>query len=209
MNEKPVYRCARAPQPPTLNGDVWAGVEATEPSFHLIGTSSERSDSFLTAAAMWDDEAFYVSYVSDPSPVPLTLRERDDDLFDECAVEIFLKAGDGYYEVEISPLGTVLDLYFPTVEVEDWREMARFDVEGMRWEVGAVGEAGRWWAQVAIPWPGVPLTTRETRDGQPCVYGNFARSQMLPNGEHDLTTWSFAQAAFCELDAMGCIILSD
>ena len=45
------------------------------------------------------------------------------------------------------------------------------------------------------------------RDGQPCVYGNFARSQVLPGGDYDLTSWTPAREAFCELEAMGCIVL--
>jgi hypothetical protein len=174
-----------------------------------VGKPDARSASYLSAAAMWDDEALYVSYVADPALIPVTMRQRDDDLFNECAVEVFLKAGGGYYEIEINPLGTVLDLHFPDVAEQDWRAMARYDVPGMRWRVGETGEGDRWWAQVAIPWQGVPEVTRGTFEGQPCVYGNFARSQVLPGGDYDLTTWTPAQEAFCELDAMGCIVLCD
>jgi hypothetical protein len=207
MSSVPVYRCKRVAGPPSLDGGAWNGAEMLKTAFHLLGKPQERSASFLSLAAMWDDDALYVSYLSDPSPVPVTMRDRDDDLFDECAVEVFLRAGDGYYEVEVNPLGTVLDLYFPEVEVEDWRATARFDVQGMRWQVGEVGASGRWWAQLAIPWDGVPKVTRGTHNGEPCVYGNFARSQVLPSGEYDLTSWSPAREAFCELDAMGCLVL--
>ena len=208
MSSIPVYRCKRATDPPALDGGSWDGAETIEAGFHLLGKPQERSASHLSLVAMWDDDALYVSYLSDPSPVPVTMRERDDDLFGECAVEVFLKAGDGYYEIETNPLGTVLDLHFTEVEVEDWRAMARFDVDGLRWRVGEAGADGRWWAQVAIPWTGVPETTRGTHDGEQCVYGNFARSQKLPNGEYDLTSWSPAREAFCEPDAMGCLILA-
>ena len=208
MSSIPSYRCKRATDPPALDGGAWDGAETIEAALHLLGKPQERSVSHLSLAAMWDDDALYVSYLSDPSPVPVTMRERDDDLFDECAVEVFLRAGVGYYEIEINPLGTVLDLHFTEVEVEDWRAMALFNVNGLRWRVGEAGADGRWWAQVAIPWNGVPATTRGTCDGEPCVFGNFARSQKLPNGEYDLTSWSPAREAFCEPDAMGCLILA-
>lgn len=208
MAEVPVYRCTRAAEPPALDGSVWPAAERIASAFHLVGDPDRRSSSHLSAAAMWDDEALYVSYTADPSPVPVTKRQRDDDLFNECAVEVFLKAGEGYYEIEINPLGAVLDLYFPDVTEQDWRAMARFDVDGMRWAVGEAGAGGRWWAQAAIPWAGLPNLTRGTHEGEPCVCGNFARSQVLPNGEYDLTTWTDAREAFCELEAMGCIVLT-
>lgn len=207
MDSRPVYRCRRAKTPPQLDGSAWEGCEEIDSAFHLVGSEASRSASYLRAAAMWDHRALYVSYVSDPSPVPVTKQERDADLFNECAVELFLRAGDGYYEIEINPLGAVLDLYFPDVEEQNWQEMAKFDVAGMRWEVGETGEADRWWAQAALPWEGLPLATRGTSEGDPCVYGNFARSQTLPSGGYDLTTWSHAQEVFCELDRMGTIVL--
>ncbi len=211
MRSRPTYCCKRATQPPPLDGivsdTIWADTESMGSAFHLIGGAG-RSAHFLEAAALWDDDVFYVSYVSDPSPVPVTKKDRDDDLFNECAVEIFLRAGNGYYEIEVNPLGVVLDLYFPNVEEEDWREMAKYDVPGLQWIVKSMDDRGRWCTQIAIPWAGVPEVSRAEYEGNPCVFGNFARSQTLPDGSYDLTTWSPAEKAFCELDKMGCIILS-
>ena len=128
--------------------------------------------------------------------------------FNECAVEIFFRAGNGYYEIEVNPLAAVLDLYFSDVEEEDWREMAKYDVPGLKWTVESVDDRDRWCTQMAIPWAGVPEVSRAEYDGKPCVFGNFARSQTLPDGSYDLTTWAPAEKAFCELDKMGCMILS-
>ena len=117
-------------------------------------------------------------------------------------------AGEGYYEIEVNPLGTVLDLYFPDMAEQDWRAMAEYDVSGLRWAVGEADEGGRWTARLSIPWTGVPEVSRGRRNDLPCVFGNFARSQMLPDGEYDLTSWTRTREAFCELEAMGAIVLA-
>jgi len=212
MRKRPAYCCRRVSQPPALDGSVrgtvWEDTEKIESDFHLLGDISGRSAHFLEAAALWDDEALYVSYVSDPSPVPVTMQNRDDDLFNECAVEVFLRAGKGYYEIEVNPMAAVLDLYFPDMEEQDWRAMAKYDIPGLQWTVKTMDNGGRWCAQMAIPWSGVPEVSRAEYEGDPCVFGNFARSQTLPDGSYDLTTWAPGEKAFCELDKMGCMILS-
>lgn len=209
---RPTYRCRRTPEAPRIDGrvsgTVWETADRIEPEFHLLGTASDRSRHFLQAVALWDDEALYVSFVSDPAPVPMTKRVRDEDLFNECAVEVFLQAGKGYYEIEVNPLGAVLDLCCPDVADEDWRRQAAFDVPGMRWAVAETGEGGRWCAQLAIPWSGVPEATRAEHEGNVCLFANFARSQRLPDGNYDLTTWDTAQKMFCELDQMGRLALT-
>jgi hypothetical protein len=122
-------------------------------------------------------------------------------------VEVFLGAGRGYYEIEVNPRAAVLDLHFPDVSEQDWRKCAVFDVAGLRWAVAETGREDRWCAQLAIPWSGVPEATRSTHEGEVCLFANLARSQTLPGGAYDLTTWSPAEKAFCELEAMGRLVL--
>ena len=190
-----------------MQGTVWETADRIVSEFHLIGTDLERPPYFLEASALWDEDALYVSFVSDPPPVPVTKQKRDEDLFNECAVEVFLRAGDGFYEIEVNPLGAVLDLYFPDVKEQDWRAMAAFDVPGLVWGVGEGGNGGRWRAQMGIPWTGVPEVTRAEYGGEVCLFANFARSQTLPDGSTNLTTWGRARKTFCELDGMGRLVL--
>ena len=212
MRQRPVYCCRRAVSPPNVDGRVsgtiWETVPGIGPGFHLLGTVADPPRHFLETAALYDDDALYVSFVSDPAPVPVPKRNRDEDLFEECAVELFLRAGKGYYEIEVNPLGAVLDLHFPDVAEEDWRKCAKFDVPGLRWAVAETGVGGRWCAQMAVPWSGVPEASRAGHEGNACLFANFARSQKLPGGAYDLTTWSPAEKAFCELEQMGCLVLT-
>ena len=120
--------------------------EALEPSGHLDRSpwnESEWIEGFVgnreqrgpvpahrspRVACRWDPEHLYVALVSAPSLVPVTKTERDDDIFIECAVELFLAAGHGFYEFEINPLGAVLDVYGPHEEQEaDGQRPARWD----------------------------------------------------------------------------------
>ena len=211
--QKPSYYCRRAPAGLTIEGriagTVWERATWIREAFHLLGRPSEQSRYFLEAATLWDEEALYVTFVSDPAPVPVTKTRRDDDLFNECTVEVFLRAGVGYYEIEVNPLGTVLDLHFPDAADENWEDYARFDVPGMEWVVEAVGDAGQWCTQIAIPWAGLPELTRTEHEGAVCLLANLARSQKLPDGTYDLTTWGTAQEKFCELEQMGRLILTE
>jgi hypothetical protein len=211
MRERPVYCCRNVPDPPPLDGKipgtVWESADKVNRAFHLLGTEADPPGYFLEAAALWDEEALYVCIVSDPSPVPVTMRQRDQDLFNECAVEVFLRAGGGYYEIEVNPRGAVLDLYFPDEGETDWRKMAEYDVPGLVWSASEVDANGRWCAQLAIPWAGVPDVSGAQHEGTACVFANFTRSQKLPDGSYHLTTWGPARNAFCELANMGCVVL--
>jgi hypothetical protein len=77
-------------------------------------------------AAVWDHEALYVAFwISEPY-VEAHLTERDDIIFQENDVEVFIDGGDCYYELEINALGTLYEVFFI------WRDAytpgSRFDV---------------------------------------------------------------------------------
>ena len=80
MVDRPVYVCRFADKEPPLEGElcgtVWDRAEVFESAFHLVGTVSDRSRSYLSARALWDDDALHVAFESDPSPVPVTKRRR-------------------------------------------------------------------------------------------------------------------------------------
>ena len=64
------------------------------------------------AAAVWDDENFYVGFwIDEPFPVA-QLTQRDATIFQENDVEVFIDGGDCYYEFEINALNTVYEVFF-------------------------------------------------------------------------------------------------
>jgi hypothetical protein len=108
--------------------------------------------------ALWDSKAFHVRFDAvDDSPWH-TMSARDEHLWEEEVVEIFIDAdgsGRNYAELEISPANVVCDLRvespWPSLRSEtDW------DWEGMTSAVAPYVDRGiRGWTAVArLPWAG-------------------------------------------------------
>ena len=111
-------------------------------------------------AALWSKDALYLRFdARDPSPWH-TMTQRDEHLWDEEVVEIFLDpawAGKDYWELEISPTNVVCDVRMvaphPTVTSDlTWNH------EGLktavRHEKNADGSPKRWIAAAFAPWAG-------------------------------------------------------
>jgi hypothetical protein len=64
------------------------------------------------AAALWDDEFFYVGFWAEEPFVRANLRERDSLIFLENDLELFIDGGDSYYEFEVNALGTIYEVFF-------------------------------------------------------------------------------------------------
>jgi hypothetical protein len=104
------------------------------------------------AAVVWDDTNLYVSFAcTDPDPWA-RLSKRDERLWEEEVVEIFLDPdGDGrkYAEIEVSPTNVVVDLLIAAPRASG-PGARRWDVAGMQTAVGR--HAAGWVVEVAIPW---------------------------------------------------------
>ena len=210
MPDLPVYRCRRletraAAPAADFDQAPWREADWIE-DFTLVGDQAPLPPGrFLFAAACWDDEGLYVAYKSAPSLVPVTKTQRDDDLFNECTVEIFIAAGKGFYEIEVNPLGAVLDLHCPDEkEEQNWRPQARWDAEGMQWAVRRSPEEGEGWsAELSVPWAAMPEVTRELFEGVDSLRVNLCRCQARPDGGGEMSSWTAARKRFSELDTMG------
>jgi hypothetical protein len=110
--------------------------------------------------ACWDALALHVRFdAADDGPWH-TMTRRDEHIWEEEAVELFLDAdgsGRHYAELQISPANVVCDL-----EVErpwpDLRSHTAWDWEGMSSAVqrsGAGGAAEGWTALARLPWEGL------------------------------------------------------
>jgi hypothetical protein len=79
-----------------------------------------------TAAVLWTETHLHVAFrAEEPTPVA-TLTERDDLLFFENDLELFIDGGDDYWELEFNALGTIYEVFFV------WRDAAG---PGTRWDV--------------------------------------------------------------------------
>ena len=117
-------------------------------------------------AAVWDAEALYLRFeATDPMPWH-TMTGRDDHLWEEEVVEIFLdpaRSGRDYFELEISPANVVCDVRMERPSPDKKYDLT-WNFQGLETRVVPwTGSARGWTALARLPWPGfrsLPSATR-------------------------------------------------
>ncbi len=127
-----------------------------------------------------------------------TFTDRDDPIWQEEVVELFLALGPEdprrYFEFEVSPRGVLFDARVenPTGRREDLEVETAWNCPGIRWGAGStdllhasVGEQD-WWAVLVLPWASLvgpePLPD--------LLRANFYRIERPPNSPHEFSAWS-------------------
>lgn len=113
----PEYTCARTQNAPVIDGlgddAVWQQTDAVS-LVDVKFLSGDRRNSRPTEVQMaWDDDLLYVLFTASDPDVWSTLDQRDDPLWDQEVVELFIDPnGDraNYVEIEVNPLNTIVDL---------------------------------------------------------------------------------------------------
>jgi hypothetical protein len=113
----PEYHVHKTKKPPVIDGrlddQVWKSAAPVE----LVRSLDGSKPSLRTVARLlYDDKHLYVAFDCEDPDVWGTLRNRDDPIYNEEVVEIFLDAnadGKTYNEIEVSPNNTIFDAYFP------------------------------------------------------------------------------------------------
>jgi len=127
--------------------------------------------------ALWSDDGLYLRYdVDDPSPWH-TMTRRDEHLWEEEVVEIFLDAdrsGHNYYELEISPANVVCDLRM--IDASPWKGEYDWNLEGLETRAqpakDASGRASGWTATAFLPWKGLRVLPSAARVKTPPAAGD-------------------------------------
>ncbi len=126
-----------------------------------------------------------------------THTERDDPLWQEEVVELFLGIGQAdprhYFEFEISPRGVLFDARVdnPTSKRADLSVDTSWNCPGIRWGAGAketllaTGLPEDWWAVLVLPW--ASLSASELPD---ILRANFYRIERPTGGAPEFSAWS-------------------
>ncbi len=113
----PEYVAKRTKTPPTIDGDLSDPVWKTAAEVQLVGSYDGRPTSLKTTARLtWDDKQLYVAFDSADSDVWGNLLKRDDPIYTQEVVEVFLDANADlktYNELQVSPHNVQFDAYFP------------------------------------------------------------------------------------------------
>ena len=147
----PRLRCGRVPAAP-LTADAgaapWQHIEPVHLQDNLGGGSPNQASRVRTA---WDDAAWRVLFDVDDAHPWATLTQRGGPLWTEEVVEVFIDPiGDleGYFEVEINPLGTVVDLVLRHTR-SGWCKDFTWQVDGLESLVRRT--ATGWAAELRVP----------------------------------------------------------
>ncbi len=164
----------------------WCDLAAMDLRDIATGLAPKQGTAVRTA---WDGREWRVLFHCVDADPWATLTQRDAPLYQEETVEVFFDpVGDlqSYFEIEVNPLGTQLDIVFRRSRSGykgDWA----WDCEGLR-SLVKIGK-GTWTAELAIPFASVaemPYAGRKWRVNF-CRIDRPSRDGSLPR---ELTAWS-------------------
>jgi len=169
---------------------IWDDVRVLPP-FTLADGSGPATQQ-TTARVCYDLQALYVRFDCDDHDIWGTYTQRDDPIYDEEVVEVFLTPGEPdpthYYEFEISPNGVLLDaqIYNPTSQRTELEVDTSWNCPGIHWQARRNNAANHWWAIIVIPWQAVAGS-----EDLPKVWrANFYRIERLRDGDPEFSCWS-------------------
>jgi hypothetical protein len=137
-------------------------------------------------------ETLYVRFDCDDCDIWGTYTDRDDPIYDEEVVEIFLGAGEAdlvrYFEFEVSPNGVLFDarIYNPTSQRTELEWDETWNCPGIRWQAVRDDAANQWWAVVTIPW----MAVGPPGDPSSIWRANFYRIERPRDAEPEYSCWS-------------------
>ncbi len=186
--DSPVYTVYRTSTPIVVNGVLddaaWA---AAAPISFVRNIDGGPSPYQTEARILYDDKFLYFAFRCIDDNIWATMKQRDDHLWEEEVVEVFLKPSEkntGYVELEVNPLGTLIDIYL--VDVRKAIPYRSWNSEKIAWAVhvdGTVdGKPGdrEWTCEIAFPLEdAVPAANIPPKEGD--RWGlNLYRVEKLP-----------------------------
>ncbi|MFP3895939.1 MAG: carbohydrate-binding family 9-like protein [Anaerolineales bacterium] len=161
MFERPLYTCYRASSPLSVDGRLEETSWKRTPPIHLVlADTGETPRQDTEVRLLWNDDYLYAAFVCQDTDIWGTTTERDQDIYNQEVVEIFVDAdcdGRAYVEIEVNPLNAVLDL-FMLIRGERRKGLWDWDSEGLRTTVSVDGNPRQrssddrsWIVEMAIP----------------------------------------------------------
>jgi len=164
----PTYEVARLTSQLKIDGALSERAWADTTVVGSFVNNRDGSPSTLATEArlLYDDKFLYVAFRSVDKNVWATMKRRDEHLWLEEVVEVFLQANPAipnYIELEVNPLGTMLDIYLldtrKPLHYESWNS------EKLRWAVRVAGTVDgkdgdrEWTCEIALPLEDVATAT--------------------------------------------------
>jgi hypothetical protein len=154
----PLYEVSRTATPVKVDGKlddmVWTKVIPLNLRNNLDGSPGAKTEAKL----LYDADFLYVSFRSTDTNIWATLKRRDEHLWDEEVVELFVQADPhqtSYIELEVNPLGTMLDIFM--LDIRKPLHYESWNSQRLRWGVELFGTVDgkdgdrEWTCEIALP----------------------------------------------------------
>jgi hypothetical protein len=215
--EPPTCTVSRTRVPIRIDGRLddasWAAAPAVGPFRNNDDGRASGPDT--EAKILYDGQFLYFSFRCADENVWSTMTRRDDHLWQEEVVEVFLRAdlqAKSYIELEVNPLGTLIDIFL--LDVRKPLRFGSWNSEKIQWAVqvdgtvdGHPGDRG-WSCEIALPMEDViPAPRIPPRPGDRWLLNLYrVESKPRPAG----LAWSpTLRRDFHVPDRFGSIVFSD
>lgn len=127
----------------------------------ILADGSAPAKQQTTVRIAYDQDNFYVRYDCDDTEIWGKSTARDSGIYDEEVVELFIGPGTAhttyYYEFEVSPIGTMLDLtvHSPNLERVGIQTDFNWDCPGLLWSAERNDAQNHWRAYMVVPWQSI------------------------------------------------------
>jgi hypothetical protein len=156
----PVYEVSRTATQVKVDGklddSVWSKVAPLRDFRQNLDGSPSAAKT--EARLLYDNDFLYVSFRCTDQNIWATFKRRDEHLWDEEVVELFVQADPkqkNYIELEVNPLGTMLDIYL--IDIRKPLNYQSWNSSKLKWGVEIFGTVDgkdgdrEWTCEIALP----------------------------------------------------------
>lgn len=190
-----------------VNAPPWSEVAPLFLSDAVTGKEPRQGTAVRT---VWNPHEWRVLFHATDADAWATLTERDAPLYEEETVEIFVDpAGDlqSYFEIEVNPLGAVLDLAFRRSR-SGYKGDRAWNCEGLQTRVHR--DADTWTVELAVPFDAVTNARPEPGTEWRVNFCRIDRPSRDGSIPRELTAWSPpCRANFHTTDRFGTLRFAD
>ena len=169
---------------------LWDSIKPLPP--FMVADGSQRASQQTTTRVCYDQTALYIRYDCEDRDIWGTYTERDQPIYDEEVVEIFIGQGDDapvrYFEFQVSPNNVLFDarIYNPTSQRTELQVSHEWNCPRIRWAAQRHDDVHQWWAVLVIPWQGLDIF-----GPLPKIWrANFYRIERPRDADPEYSCWS-------------------